>query len=125
MLVTTATPYGSSGSSTGDPGTYVIIRPRDLHVWSSQNPDQELLVLLEAEDENLYRNTSSTTLDATCFPFLSSTPFWVQLLYSLLAAFLGGPNVYILRPNGHGYYTYLGQGYLHDARDGRLFEGKE
>jgi hypothetical protein len=42
-------------------------------------------VLLEAEDENLYRNTSSAILDATRFPFLSSTPFWVQPLYSLLA----------------------------------------
>ena len=85
MLVTTETPHGGSGSSDGGPGTYEVIRPGDLHIWSSQNPDHELIVLLETEDDILYRNMSSAILDAIRFPFLSSTPFWVQLLYSLLA----------------------------------------
>jgi hypothetical protein len=75
MLVTTETPYGGSGSSTGGPGTYDVIRPGDLHIWSSQGPDQELVVLLETEDDILNRNTSSAILDAIRFPFLSSTPF--------------------------------------------------
>jgi hypothetical protein len=42
-------------------------------------------VLLETEDEVLYRNTSSAVLDAELFPILPSTPLWVRLLYSLLA----------------------------------------
>lgn len=44
-----------------------------------------MLLEVDAKDEVLYRNTSSATLDASRYPFLSSMPFWVQLLYSLLA----------------------------------------
>jgi len=41
--------------------------------------------LLETEDELLYHNTSSAILDAALFPYLSSTPLWVRLLYWSLA----------------------------------------
>jgi hypothetical protein len=86
MLVSFQTPYlDRSGSYSSGPGGHWIITPGDTHVWKSRVPDQELVVLLETEDEVLYRNTSSAALDAAIFPSLPSTPFWVRLLYSSLA----------------------------------------
>jgi len=87
LHLTTATPYGGSATDSVGAGTSIVIPPRDHHAWSAgkQESDQELIVLLESEDEILYRNTSSATIDADRFPSLSSTPLWVKLLYSLLA----------------------------------------
>jgi hypothetical protein len=85
MLIGTATPYGGSGDFSCPPGSSHSIRARDIHVWASRDPDQELVSLLETDDEILYRNTSSATLDAPRFPSLWSTPLWVRMLHSLLA----------------------------------------
>jgi hypothetical protein len=77
--------FRQSGNFSSGPGGYFIIRPDFLHGWSSREPEQELIALLETEDEILYRDTSSAVFDAALFPSLPSTPFWVRLLYFLLA----------------------------------------
>ena len=71
----------------GVAGTSVLIRPKDHHCWSSDNSDQELVVLLESEDDPLYRNTSSATIDAVLFPSLSSTPIVAKTLILLICLF--------------------------------------
>jgi len=85
LLLTSATPYGGNGTESCPPGSHIDIRHRDFHNWGSQNPDQELSVELETDDEVLYRNATSAILDADRFPFFSSTPYWVRLLYALMA----------------------------------------
>jgi hypothetical protein len=84
LLLSFARFYVGSGNHLGGPGEYRI-KPGDIHDWSSLDSDRELVVLLETDDEILYRNTSSAVLDAARFPFLSSTPFWVRLVYRLLS----------------------------------------
>lgn len=85
LLLSSATPYGGSGTESSPPGSRIAIRRGDYHSWSSENPAQELIALLESEDEMLYRNAISAILDADRFPFLSTTPFWIRVLYYSLA----------------------------------------
>jgi hypothetical protein len=85
LLLSSSTPYGGSGSEKSGPGSRSAIRGGDVHSWSSYEPDQEFIALLESEDEVLYRNAVSAILDADRFPFLSTTPLWFRILYYSLA----------------------------------------
>jgi hypothetical protein len=117
MLVSFSRPYGGSGSFSGGPGAYKIVTLGDLHAWTSRYPDQELVVLLESEDEILWRNTRSAILDADRFPFLSSTPYWVYLLYSLLAFWPAARRLMIAR------FLWIQLQMMYFARDFRVHHG--
>jgi hypothetical protein len=85
LLLSSETPYGGSSTTDSPPNSRIPIRREDHHSWSSNSSDQDLIVLLESEDEVLYRNAISAVLDANRFPFLSTTPFWIRTLFPLLA----------------------------------------
>ncbi|KAF2427783.1 hypothetical protein EJ08DRAFT_651205 [Tothia fuscella] len=85
LLLSYETPYGGSGTVSSPPGDPIDIPRGDHHGWWTDTPSQKLIVLLETEDEILYRNAIRAILDADRFPFLSTTPFWVRMLYSSLA----------------------------------------
>lgn len=78
-------PTAATAPKNSTTGSRIAIRREDYHNWSSYNPAQDLIALLESEDEMLYRNAISAVLVADRFPFLSTTPFWIRILYSSLA----------------------------------------
>ncbi len=61
-------------------GTYYIFRKGERTTWSSDKQEEDLVVVLTA-DEIVYRNRCSAILDADRFPFLTSTPLWLKILF--------------------------------------------
>ncbi|KAF2791450.1 hypothetical protein K505DRAFT_389112 [Melanomma pulvis-pyrius CBS 109.77] len=83
----TATPYAGTGISLISAGNTRNLRDGDQHAWgpAQYNSSADLVVLVEVDNADLYRNILSATLDASLFPRLASTPFWIRMLYSMLS----------------------------------------
>jgi hypothetical protein len=84
----TATPYSGTGISLIPAGNTRNLRDGDHHTWGPAqcSSSVDLVVLVEVDNPDLYRNIFSATLDASLFPHLASTPFWVQILYRMLSS---------------------------------------
>ena len=74
--------YGFGGTA----GTSQRFRPGGHITWSPDgSKDDEFSAMLTVSNENLYRNILSATLDAERYPYLSTTPYWVRLLYRVFS----------------------------------------
>ena len=70
------------GASGGSEGFRYSFLPVGRHSWSPGDREQDLVVVLTANDI-LYRNKCSAALDADRFPSLITTPAWLRALFGL------------------------------------------
>jgi hypothetical protein len=75
-----------SGSIIMSPGLSEVFKPGYHYSFGPDRDDTKLVVLLEMEPSQilLFRNSCGATLDAYQYPRLSSTPYWLRLLYRTL-----------------------------------------
>jgi len=107
----------SGGVSSMSKGCCYTFRKGDGISWSSQEREEDLVIILAA-NQTIYRHKCSAILDTDRFPFLASTPMWLKAIFRTLAPWPSAYDWLLMQMlwvqlqamnYAHGYYTIHGQ----------------